>query len=64
MNWTEQFGKEFELFLLIIEFAITEFNLNKNLKLSVHSGSDKFSIYPAIKKHLKNPKIIKTEIKE
>ena len=48
------FDKEFELFLLVIELAIKEFNLNENLKLSVHSGSDKFSIYPIIKKHLKN----------
>lgn len=42
----EQFAKEFEEDVLIIDFAIKEFGLPKNLKLSVHSGSDKFSIYP------------------
>lgn len=43
-----QFAKEFEQDLLVIDFAINEFRLQKNLKLSVHSGSDKFSIYPSI----------------
>ena len=33
----------------LIAFAIAEFGLPANLKLSVHSGSDKFSIYPAIR---------------
>jgi len=33
--------------------AITEFNLPANLKLSVHSGSDKFSIYGSIKQLMK-----------
>jgi hypothetical protein len=50
-----QFEKEFEEDLLVIDFAVKEFGLPRNLKLSVHSGSDKFSIYPAmgrlIKKH-------------
>ena len=40
------FRKEFEQDLLVIDLAIAEFGLPKNLKLSVHSGSDKFSIYP------------------
>ena len=35
---------------MVLKFAIKEFNLPSNLKLSVHSGSDKFSIYPIIKK--------------
>ncbi len=51
----EQFSKEFEEDILVIKFAIKEFSLPQMLKLSVHSGSDKFSIYPiirdAIKKH-------------
>jgi len=42
------FGREFETNLAVIEFAVNEFGLPANLKLSVHSGSDKFSIYPAI----------------
>jgi hypothetical protein len=51
----EKFATEFEEDLLVIEHAIKTFNLPKNLKLSVHSGSDKFSLYPlinrAVKKH-------------
>jgi hypothetical protein len=31
-----------------IAYAVKNFGLPDNLKLSVHSGSDKFSIYPAI----------------
>lgn len=40
------FKKEFEQDLLVINSAIHEFGLPENLKLSVHSGSDKFAIYP------------------
>lgn len=40
-----QFEKEFNEDLAVIAFAIKEFGLPANLKLSVHSGSDKFSIY-------------------
>jgi hypothetical protein len=43
-----QFAREFSDDLAVIAFAIREFGLPDNLKLSVHSGSDKFSIYPAI----------------
>ena len=35
---------------LVIAFAIRKYGLPANLKLSVHSGSDKFSIYPAIRR--------------
>jgi hypothetical protein len=48
-----QFAKEFEQDVAVIAFAIKEFGLPKNLKLSVHSGSDKFSVYGAINKTLK-----------
>jgi hypothetical protein len=41
----DQFEKEFNDDLAAIAFAIAEFGLPDNLKLSVHSGSDKFSIY-------------------
>ena len=41
-----QFAKEFEEDVLIIDYAVKEFGLPQDLKLSVHSGSDKFSIYP------------------
>ncbi|MEO0796727.1 MAG: tagaturonate epimerase family protein [Verrucomicrobiota bacterium] len=45
-----QFEKEFDEDLYVIAFAVKEFGLPETLKLSVHSGSDKFSIYPIIKK--------------
>ena len=45
-----QFAKEFEEDLLVIDFAVKEFGLPGNLKLSIHSGSDKFSIYPVMGK--------------
>jgi hypothetical protein len=48
-----QFEQEFEEDLLVIDFAIKEFGLPENLKLSVHSGSDKFSIYPVIGRLIK-----------
>ena len=44
----KQFAIEFEEYLIGIEYAIREFNFPKNLKLSIHSGSDKFSIYPVM----------------
>jgi hypothetical protein len=44
----EQFAKEFEEDVLVIDFAVKEFGLPKELKLSIHSGSDKFSIYPVM----------------
>jgi tagaturonate epimerase len=43
-----QFEKEFSEDLAVIAFAVREFGLPANLKLSVHSGSDKFSIYGPI----------------
>ncbi len=49
----EQFAKEFEQDLSVISFAVKEFGLPENLKLSVHSGSDKFSIYEPIGSALK-----------
>lgn len=42
----QQFAREFEEDVLVIDYAVKEFGLPKELKLSVHSGSDKFSIYP------------------
>lgn len=45
-----KFEKEFDEILYVLEFAKSQFNLPEDLKLSIHSGSDKFSIYPAIKK--------------
>jgi len=49
----EQFAKEFEQDLLVIDYAIKTFGLPDDLKLSVHSGSDKFTIYPVMAKIIK-----------
>ena len=48
-----QFEKEFEEDLQVINECIKEYGLPENLKLSIHSGSDKFSIYPIMGKLLK-----------
>jgi len=48
-----QFRKEFEMILALIQHAVKEFSLPDNLKLSIHSGSDKFSIYGVINKAIK-----------
>jgi hypothetical protein len=48
-----RFEKEFEENMLVIDYAVKEFGLPEELKLSVHSGSDKFSIYPVINKIIK-----------
>jgi hypothetical protein len=42
------FNREFALDVAAIAYAVKNFGLPDNLKLSVHSGSDKFSIYPGI----------------
>ncbi|MEL7588617.1 MAG: tagaturonate epimerase family protein [Prolixibacteraceae bacterium] len=41
-----QFAREFEEDVLVIDYAVKHFGLPENLKLSIHSGSDKFTIYP------------------
>jgi hypothetical protein len=48
-----QFEREFNDDLAVIAFAVKEFGLPADLKLSVHSGSDKFSIYPAIRRAIR-----------
>jgi hypothetical protein len=48
-----QFEREFNDDLAVIAYAVKEFGLPANLKLSVHSGSDKFSIYPAIRRAIR-----------
>lgn len=49
----EQFEREFNDDLAVIAYAVEKYDLPKNLKLSVHSGSDKFSIYAPIRRALK-----------
>lgn len=46
----KQFEKEFHADLCIIRFAVKTFGLPESLKISVHSGSDKFSLYPIIRR--------------
>lgn len=48
-----QFAREFELDVAVISKAVKAFGLPENLKLSVHSGSDKFSIYGPIAEAIK-----------
>lgn len=49
----KQFELEFNNDLAVIAHAIKTYGLPETLKLSVHSGSDKFSIYPIIRESLK-----------
>ena len=48
----QQFEKEFNEDLAVIAFAIKQYGLPATLKLSVHSGSDKFSIYAPMRRAL------------
>jgi hypothetical protein len=47
-----QFEREFQDDLAVLSFAARRYGLPANLKLSVHSGSDKFSIYGPIRRAL------------
>ncbi len=47
-----RFEKEFHDDLAVVAFAIARYGLPGSLKLSVHSGSDKFSLYPIIRQTL------------
>jgi tagaturonate epimerase len=49
----DQFTKEFEQDVLVIDYAVKAFGLPEDLKLSVHSGSDKFTIYPIMARIIK-----------
>jgi len=46
---TARFADEFAQDLAVVARAVEHFDLPADLKLSVHSGSDKFAIYPAIR---------------
>jgi hypothetical protein len=48
-----QFEKEFNEDLAVIRFAVQRYGLPRTLKLSVHSGSDKFSIYAAMRRAIR-----------
>jgi hypothetical protein len=49
----EQFEREFAADLAAIANAIERYRLPANLKLSVHSGSDKFSLYAPMRRALR-----------
>ena len=49
----DRFNTQFEEDVCVIRYCTEAFGLPENLKLSVHSGSDKFSIYPGINRTLK-----------
>jgi tagaturonate epimerase len=48
-----QFEREMALDVAAIAYAVRQYGLPTDLKLSIHSGSDKFSIYPAIHSTMK-----------
>lgn len=48
----DQFEREFADDMAVIAHAVARYGLPGGLKLSVHSGSDKFSLYPAIRRTL------------
>jgi hypothetical protein len=50
---TRQFAAEFSGDLAVIAQAVREYDLPETLKLSVHSGSDKFSIYGPIREAIR-----------
>jgi hypothetical protein len=47
------FAEEFDLILATVQYAKRNFFFLENLKVSIHSGSDKFSLYPIINKAIK-----------
>jgi hypothetical protein len=47
------FAREFAADLAVLEFAKAAFGMPPELKLSIHSGSDKFSLYPVINRALR-----------
>jgi hypothetical protein len=46
------FTREFEADLAVVKHAVKVFGLPASLKVSVHTGSDKFSLYPLIRRAL------------
>jgi len=48
-----KFTEEFSNDVAVIAFAVRHYGMSSNLKLSLHSGSDKFSLYGPIHRTLK-----------
>lgn len=49
-----QFEREFRDDLAVLAFARDHYGLPESVKLSVHSGSDKFSLYPIMRRALRD----------
>jgi len=49
----EQLETELRLDVAVVAWVVENYGAPKNLKLSIHSGSDKFKIYPAIRRVLR-----------
>ncbi len=49
-----RFEREFADDIAVLAFAADRYGLPRSLKLSVHSGSDKFSLYPVIRRVLES----------
>jgi hypothetical protein len=49
-----RFESEFRSDIAVIAHSVRAYNLPENLKLSIHSGSDKFSLYPAVRRALRD----------
>src|SRR5262249_6529158 len=47
------FEREFQADLCVVAHAVSVFGLPRSLKISVHTGSDKFSLYPVIRRAIK-----------
>jgi hypothetical protein len=47
-----QFEREFAADVAVLAYAAARYGLPSGIKLSVHSGSDKFSLYPVIRRTL------------
>ncbi|MEO6804298.1 MAG: tagaturonate epimerase family protein [Granulicella sp.] len=50
----KQFAREFSDDIAVIAYAVKQYGLPANLKLSVHSGSDKFSIYKPMREAMQH----------
>ena len=49
---TQAFAREIDADLAVVKHAVSVFGLPASLKISVHTGSDKFSLYPIINRAL------------
>ncbi len=48
------FEREFAADLAVVAFAVEHYGLPEDLKLSLHSGSDKFSLFPVIRRTVRS----------